>query len=358
MGAEQGIDEGIHQLPVISEVEQAKIKGNVSAMVQIGSVGGPFCLLICDPSAAPASIRGLCTCVFGGFVYVGIVLAYFANHGCEVNLDDQTHNRWLVPTSLHIMFAGQIEQALNNLARLCHLPPEHEYLVHEITSIRRAHEIEMEATMGTGPIGVIKETLLIPSSLYRIYLFFMCQILSQWTGAGSITVYATDLFHLLGITGNNTNLLVTAVFGIVKFIAAIICALFLVDIIGRRRSLLGISLQAISKVYISGGNRMIYISGFGWALGWNSIQYLLTEELFPLRIGALATSMAMTLHFVNQYGNSRAVPNMGTFWCFGTAGRSLASMDRPFALPWYKIGWYGTRDAEEYDCGAGRPECP
>jgi len=50
---------------------------------------------------APASIRGLCTCVFTGFVYLGIVLAYFANYGCQVNIGDTSHARWLVPTSLH-----------------------------------------------------------------------------------------------------------------------------------------------------------------------------------------------------------------------------------------------------------------
>lgn len=87
--------------------------------------------------------------------------------------------------------------------------------------------------------------------------------------------------------------------------------------------------------------------------------------------------MAMTLHFANQYGNSRAVPNMllpvadggispkGTFWFFSavtligalwvwfsvpeTAGRSLESMDRLFALPWYKIGLHGNKDADEQD---------
>jgi len=59
------------------------------------------------------------------------------------------------------------------------------------------------------------------------------------------------------------------------------------------------------------------------------MQYLLTAELFSLRIRALATSLAMTLYFVNQYRNSHAVSNMllstakgginpnGTFWCFG-----------------------------------------
>jgi len=194
------------------------------------------------------------------------------------------------------------------------------------------------------------------------------------------------------------------VFGLVKFSAAIICALFLVDVIGRKRSLLiGITLQAISMIYVAGfltampelgivenpvipddkvgASRgaigMIYVSGFGWALGWNSMQYLLTAELFPLRIRALATSWAMTLHFANQYGNSRAVPNMllpsneggitpkGTFWCFAavtilggiwvlvsvpeTGGRALESMDRLFELPWYKIGLHGNKDAEERD---------
>lgn len=122
-------------------------------------------------------------------------------------------------------------------------------------------------------------------------------------------------------------------FGIVKLVAAIGCALFLVDVIGRKRSLLtGITLQAISMIYVAsfltavpelgmvdgyelspaetgpskGAIVMIYLSGFGWALGWNSMQYLLTAELFPLRIRALATSMAMTAHFANQYGNARA----------------------------------------------------
>lgn len=339
-------------------------------------------------------------------------------------MGDDTHNRWEVPTSLHIIFAGLIfclsflqyesprylvkqgkdEKALENLCRLRNLPPDHEYIVNELNAIQSAHQMEMEATMGSGPVGILKETFLVPSNLYRVYLTLMAQILSQWSGAGSITVYATDLFQLLGITGNNENLLVTAVFGIIKLVAAVACALFLVDVIGRKRALLlGIAFQAISMLYIAGfltavpemgvvdgfvlpeskkgasrgAIAMIYISGFGWALGWNSMQYLLTAELFPLRIRALGTSLAMTLHFANQYGNSRAVPNMllpvsaggispkGTFWCFAavtivggvwvwfsvpeTAGRSLESMDRLFSLPWYQIGRHGNKDAELQD---------
>ncbi|KAJ5885512.1 hypothetical protein N7495_010022 [Penicillium taxi] len=462
-----------------STVEQTNIKANVTSMVQIGSVGGALiAFLICDrigriwatrelclvwiagiaifmgnrgslgaiyagrfiagvgvgqtvvvgpvylAEISPAAIRGLCTCVFTGFVYLGIVLAYFTNYGVEINLGDVTHERWLIPTSLHVMFAGLIfllsflqdesprflvkssqpEKALTTLARIRHLPEDHDYVVREFSAIQNGLEIELEATRGSGPIGIIKEMFLVPTNLYRMFLTMMAQILSQWSGAGSITVYATDLFKILGISGNNESLLVTAVFGIIKLVAAVACALFLVDVIGRKRALLlGITLQAISMIYVAGfltaipqlgvdsdftlpvhqvsasrgAIAMIYISGVGWALGWNSMQYVLTAELFPLRIRALATSLSMTLHFVNQYGNSRAVPNMllatseggispmGTFWLFAavtiiggiwvwffvpeTAGRSLEEMDRLFQLRWYQIGRRGNEHADAQD---------
>lgn len=112
----------------------------------------------------------------------------------------------------------------------------------------------------------------------------------------------------------------------------------------------------------------IYFSGVGWALGWNSIQYLIGAEIFPLRVRSLGTSMIMCVHFANQYGNSKAVPLMlldgppglspkGTFWFFSavtllglgfvwfflpeTAGKSLEGMDEMFNLPWHIIGRKG-----------------
>jgi sugar porter (SP) family MFS transporter len=373
---------------------------------------------------APASIRGLCTCFFTGAVYLGILLAYFANYGCQLHISDDSANQWLVPTSLHIMMSGiifilsffqcesprflvkqgNVEQAVHNMARLRQQSPDSEYILREIGMIQAGLDHELEASRGVGWLGKVKELLLDKSNLYRVYLSSMVQLLSQWSGAGSITLYAPDLFRILGITGTDESLLVTAVFGIVKFVAAMICALFLVDVIGRKRALLsGILLQAIAMIYVAGfltavprlgvdedfvlpeslkgasrgAVAMIYISGCGWALGWNSMQYLLTAELYPLRVRALATSWAMTLHFANQYGNSRAVPVMlldvaqggispkGTFWCFAavtvlggfwvwffvpeTGGRTLESMDRLFDLPWYKIGLYGNKHAEEKD---------
>ncbi|KAK8080031.1 MFS quinate transporter [Apiospora hydei] len=448
-----------------SLVEQTNIKGNVASMVQLGSIGGALiAFVICDrigriwatrqlcslwilgiaifmrsngslgaiyagrlvaglgvgqtavvgpiyiAEITPASIRGLCTCIFTGFVYLGIVLAYLANYGAQ-----------LAPTSIHIIFAtiilamtifqyesprylvkiGKPEEALLNMSRLRNLDTTDPYLVQEMKSIEASHQEEVAETRNLGFLGVLKEMFCVSSNLYRVYLATMAQLMAQWSGAGSITVYATDLFMLLGFNGKNESLLIAVIFGVVKLLSAVCCALFLVDVIGRKRSLMaGITLQAIAMIYVAGfltavpqlgvavefvlpkamvpasygAIAMIFLSGIGWALGWNSMQYLLTAELFPLRIRAVSTSLAMTIHFANSYGNSRTLPHMllstdhgglgpaGTFWFFAavtivggvwvwisipeTAGRSLESMNKLFELPWYKIGRYGNADAD------------
>ncbi|CAI7590485.1 unnamed protein product [Penicillium palitans] len=455
--------------------ELASIKGTISSMVQLGSVAGAlFAFLVCDrigrvwatrqlcclwilgiaifignngnmgavyagrfvaglgigqtcvvgpiylSEISPAPIRGLCTCMFTGAVYLGIMIAYFANWGTQIHMAD-TFNRWAVPTSLHLMFAGIIliltffqlesprfyikqgkrEKALEVLCKLRGLPADHPYVLNEITEMDVAFQEEMEATLGMGWKGLFKEILGIKRNAYRLFLTNLAQNMACWSGGSAITVYAPDLFTLVGITGQEQSLFSTVVFGVVKFVAAIICALFLVDMAGRKRSLIiGIVLQTIAMFYIAiflnlvpiaenpdfvptkTQNRastaaiaFIYISGVGWALGWNSGQYLLSSELFPLRIRGICSSITMAMHFICQYAVNRALPEMllkdgglgphGTFYFFGVisvlggfwvwlfvpeaAGRSLETIDKMFDLPWYRIGLFGRKFAEEYD---------
>lgn len=298
----------------------------------------------------------------------------------------------------YLVKIGQDDKATANLARVRGLSVDDRHILKEISEIQQQLQEEQEATLGQGWLGVLKEMFLMPNNFYRLYLGLGSQLLSQWSGAQSMTIYAPKFFALLGTKGQNEKLFATAIFGVVKFVAAIICALFLVDVIGRKRSLgIGITLQAIAMCYIAafltavpeisngkeftnsqkhastGAIVMIYISGFGWAMGWNSMQYLLNAEIYPLRIRAISSSMVMCFHFVNQYGNSRAVPNMllpksdgglgsaGTFWLFTvitiiggawawffipeTAGRSLEGMDRLFTLRWWQIGRFGEEEA-------------
>lgn len=388
---------------------------------------------------SPKSVRGLATCVFSGSVYLGIMLAYFASWGSSLHINRNSIQSWLVPNSLHLIFAGiifilsffnyesprflikkgNVEQAYTNLARVRNLPVDHEYINYEISGIQRQLEEEQESTRGQGFMGYVKEIFCQRDNLYRISIGLGAQLFSQWSGAGSITLYAPQFFQLLGVQGQNEKvcqrnptpmlpmltshqLFATCVFGVVKFISALICALFLVDVIGRKRALsIGITFQAIAMVYIAGfltavpklqnpkfktsdftsaekhastgAIAMIYISGVGWAMGWNSLQYLINAEIYPLRIRAICSSIAMCFHFANQYGNSRAVPVMllasnlgglspkGTFWFFAvitllglawawffipeTANIPLERIDELFKLKWYEIGRKGAAQA-------------
>ncbi|KAK4177247.1 general substrate transporter [Triangularia setosa] len=425
LGAARGVDEGLisgafnsrHFQGTINyssytKFEQANIKANVSSMVQLGSVGGALiAFLICYRIGRIWATRQLCLLwVFGIAIFMGangnlsamyagrsivglgvgqtpvvgpVYIAEIAPASVRVNLGNTTAARWEVPTSLHVIFAAWIfilslfqyesprylikkdqhDKAAQVMARLRNLPPGHDYVTQEIDAITSSHREEMEATAGSGWLGVLKEAFTVPTNLYRVCLSICAQVLSQWSGAGSITLYAPDLFTILGITGTDRALLVTAVFGIVKLTVAVLCVLFLVDFIGRKRSLLiGITFQAVSMIYVAafltavpdlgtqedfilspsqlglskGAIAMIYISGFGWALGWNSMQYLLTAELFPLRIRASLPNMLL----LTELGG---ISPKGTFWSFAvvtilggvwvffmvpeTAGQSLEIMN-------------------------------
>ncbi|KAF1808671.1 MFS quinate transporter-like protein [Eremomyces bilateralis CBS 781.70] len=389
--------------------------GRFIAGIGIGqtTIAGPTYLA----EVAPKAIRGLCVTVFSGSVYLGIMLAYFASWGSSIHIGDDTEAQWIVPNSIHIMFAavilglsffavesprwlvkvGKDDVALLNLSKLRGLPGEHPLIQAELTDIKCALEREQEATRGAGPIGIVKELFLDKGNRYRIMMLsLLSQLLSQWSGASSITIYAPEYFAMMGTSGQNEKLFATAILGIVKFVSAIICALFLIDFIGRKRSLLiGITLQLLSMLYMAiflvsdsnvgeedvvqspsqkraamGAIVMIYLSGAGWALGFNSIQYLINSEIYPLRLRSIGSSIAMTFHFVNQYGNSKAVPLMfldmtegGTMFFFTAvtllgllwaifllpelSGMSLESIDRVFELPWWQIGLRGRKVAKE-----------
>ncbi|KAL1876153.1 hypothetical protein Plec18167_005416 [Paecilomyces lecythidis] len=386
------------------------IAGRFIAGLGIGmtTVVGPTYLV----EVAPKAIRGMLTNIFAGAVYLGVMIAYFANWGCSINISGSSRTQWVLPQSIHIMFAGVIfiaswmvpetprylimkgqhEKALTTLCKLRKLSPDHPFIQREILDVRDQLEREQESQRGSSLWGKFKELTLIPSNFYRFMLCIGAQLLGQWSGASAITIYATEFFAALGKTGQSEKLFATCILGIVKFVSAYLCAFFLIDFIGRRRSLYaGITLQILTSLYIAiylamvpqstdeskaseitgsakragvGAIAAIYISGLGWTMGWNSFQYLVGAEIFPIRLRALGSSIAMCFHFINQFANTKAVPSMllamtnyGFFvfctvvsaiglawvWFFvpETAGRSLESMDILFDLPWHQIGRHG-----------------
>ncbi|CAJ2502681.1 Uu.00g100750.m01.CDS01 [Anthostomella pinea] len=359
---------------------------------------------------APRAVRGMLTNIFAGAVYLGVMIAYFSNYGASINLSNDSRSQWVAPQTAHIGFAGMIlicsftlsetprfltirgkhEEATKALCRLRQLPESHPFIQAELGGMREQLEREQEATHGVSVWGKLREMFMIPANRYRFMLGLMAQVLGQWSGASAITIYANEFFGILGKSGQSETLLTTCILGVVKFSSAYLCAFFLIDFIGRRRSLYaGITIQTIAIAYVAGyvgivgtdrldaGNltpamqrggvgaiAMIYISGVGWTMGWNSFQYLVNAEIWPLRLRALGSSITMCLHFVNQFGNTKAVPEMllamnswgfftfscaiglvGLIWVWffvpELSGVSIENTDDLFSLPWYQIGRHG-----------------
>ncbi|EGU87379.1 hypothetical protein NW760_010869 [Fusarium oxysporum] len=461
-GASRGLDEGLvggmvtlksfqeeFGLDHGSEEHQAQVESNITSMVQIGSIAGSLlAFFLCDKigrvrslqflcllwlvgfiivvtshgsvgqvlagrfiaglgigmtvvvgptylaETAPRAVRGMLTNIFAGSVYLGVMVALLLILSFTV----PETPRWLT-------MKGRNEESTKALCKLRQLPEDHPFVQAELYGIREQLEREQEAILGVSRWGKIRELLTIPANRYRFMLGFMAQLLGQWSGASAITIYAAEFFGVLGKSGQSEKLFATCILGVVKLVSAYACAFFLVDFIGRRRSLYaGITLQTISVLYIAiflaivgtktledgtltstqkhagvGAIAMLYISGVGWTMGWNSFQYLVNAEIWPLRLRALGSSITMCLHFANQYGNTKAVPLMllhmtssgffffcaavcilGLIWVWAfvpeMAGRSLESTDELFSLPWYKIGRYGNKLAPDNEAILARDE--
>lgn len=364
---------------------------------------------------SPKAIRGLAVLIFSGAVYFGIMMAYFVSYGAVLHIPDDSRKQWVVGTSLKLVLAGLIfilsffciesprwllkvnraDDAINNLSKVRHLPVDHPYIVGEISDINEQVLAEKDATANTNLWTKFRTVVTVKSNAYRFFAVAgAAQVLGQWSGANAITIYSNDLFALAGIKGTAV-LKMSAVLGVVKFVSAYTCAFFIIDFLGRRKALyIGLSLQLVCILYFAiyltivpdvkgrvytpsekrastGALAALFLSGTGWTMGFNSIQYLLGSEIFPLNIRSFAQSMVMVLHFANQYGNSKALPKMliamnnygafyffvgvmaiGLTWCWffvpEVAGRSLESMEEIFNLPWYLIGRRGPELCPDY----------
>ncbi len=81
-------------------------------------------------------------------------------------------------------------------------------------------------------------------------------ICQQMTSTNALNYYAPQIFRNLGITGTQTGLFATGIYGIVKLVGVGIFLLLAADNLGRRRSLLWTSIaQALCMFYVSLYNR-------------------------------------------------------------------------------------------------------
>ncbi|GAA91948.1 quinate permease [Aspergillus luchuensis IFO 4308] len=240
--------------------------------------------------------------------------------------------------------------------------PEDPRIIEEVQSIKR--EVSSKKTTGKSKWPFLRQwkALFARANLHRWMFLLSAQLLSQWSGTNAITTYAPKFFALLNVTGKSEKLFKTAIFGVVKLVSALISAFFFVDRFGRKRTLLGgIVLQLLALLYIAifmtawdaagkpdssnalraaaGSVAALYVTGVGYAFGWNCIQYLINAEILPSEVRTLGTSLLMCVHYANKFALVKALPSMmlddalqpkGTFWFFF----AVASIGLVWGIVW------------------------
>ncbi|KAB1210009.1 putative polyol transporter 4 [Morella rubra] len=206
----------------------------------------------------------------------------------------------------------------------------------------RLEEIKEAAGMGNGDKSEEKAVwreLLCPSPTVRRMLVtgFGIQCFQQITGIDATVYYSPEIFKEAGVKGNSNLLAATVAVGVTKT-AFIMVAILLIDKVGRRPLLylstigmtvclfsLGLSLSLLGQGQV--GVALSFLSVCGnvafFSVGIGPICWVLTSEIFPLRLRAQAAALGTVgnrvcsgLVAMSFLSVSRTITVGGTFLVF------------------------------------------
>ena len=281
------------------------------------------------------------------------------------------------------MKQGRTQDAARSLEFYRKLTPSRREFIEEFEVMQQSVEEDNKATAGLRFSDRVKHLFTSRKNLMKIGLGAMIQLLVQWGGPGAIATYANRIMTLIGASDKN-GYVMSVGFGATKFAAGMLSLFFLIDLVGRRKTLFaGVFIQGISMLYVAiflglyvDGDRTagetaagkaalvaIFFSGAAFSAGGNLAQYLVGTEIFDVQVRSMGSAVVMMLHYLLQYSCTRSLQPMlnssmggaGTFALFAgvclvlslpfyafflpeTAGMPLEEIDQVFELPWYKIG--------------------
>lgn len=306
---------------------------------------------------SPATIRGLAVLQYAACQQLGVLFGFFFAYGTRHHLPNTDSYQWRLSTFLQLipgviwllgsfgcvesprwlLTRNKDEQAKSTLSKLRNLDSDHPLVADEFKLMVQARDDERAAKEDNASLWQLsKELFATANSRRRFWIVTLAHVFGQWSGANAITQYSPTIFTYLGIKGDATSLLATGAYGVVKFVSTLVVAIFVIDIFGRRRALMtGICMQIVTLTivgaYLGATNGMttahiestpsllnasrlsivaIYFHAIAWSIGWFSLPYLLSAELFPTRLRSLCYGTFMAWHWLLYFGCSRAMSSM------------------------------------------------
>ncbi|KAH6989722.1 general substrate transporter [Ilyonectria sp. MPI-CAGE-AT-0026] len=325
---------------------------------------------------APRAIRGGLTAFYQLFIVFGIMIAFWINYGCSLHVTGSAV--YIIPLTLQglpavFLILGMLvspesprwcarqddwEKATAILVRLRGLPAESEYVSTEVQEMADQLDAERRLVGDATNIVLLKEMFLVPSNRKRALISMFLMICQQMTGVNSINYYAPQIFQSLGLTGTDSSLFATGVYGVVKLAAIAVFLVFMADSLGRRRSLLWTSIAQGIVMYIIGIYGRVQppvkgegVSAFGyvaitciylWAalfqFGWGPCCWILISEIPTARLRAMNVAIGAATQWLFNFIIARTVLTMSS--TMGNAGYGMFFMFATFDLLMFIFVWF------------------
>ncbi|EGP87271.1 unnamed protein product [Zymoseptoria tritici ST99CH_1A5] len=282
---------------------------------------------------APKWIRGTIVGTYQLAITVGLLLAAVVDNATK---DRQDSGSYRIPIAVQFLWAlilaggmlvlpetprmyikrGKPEAAAKALAKLRRLDIDHPAVVEELGEIAANHEYEMSLGKATyadcfrGNIGV------------RLLTGCLLQSLQQLTGVNFIFYYGTSFFKRAGIQNSFVISMITSAVNV----SSTFPGLYMVETWGRRPLLLfgavgmavcqfivasvgvgaGVDNQAAQNALIA----FVCIYIFFFACSWGPCAWVVTGEIFPLKVRAKSLSMTTASNWLLNWAIAYSTPYM------------------------------------------------
>ncbi|SAM01169.1 hypothetical protein [Absidia glauca] len=272
-------------------------------------------------------MRGSMVSLYQLSITIGVAVSFWIDYGTS-SLGGETS--WRLPLYLQMIFGlilligvfflpfsprwlmkvGREYEALEVLARLRRRTNDDPKVVAEWKEIKVAVEFDHQQPQG----GLFSQGMWRRVLIGVTLLFFQ-----QLTGVNAIIYYAPSIVSSVGLTGNSSKLLATGVIGVIMVCCCIPTVLFL-DRIGRRTLLLigsagmWLCMTALGALVTAFQSNWAHHSFEGWvavsmiylfmgifAFSWGPCVWVISSELFPLRVRAKAMGLTSSSHWMNNF---------------------------------------------------------
>ncbi|KAK5706710.1 Plasma membrane low glucose sensor [Elasticomyces elasticus] len=318
-------------LQVAATAQPLFIAGRCIAGLGVGLVSAMIPLY--QSETAPKWIRGAIVGCYQLAITIGLFLAAIVNYSTQNRQDTGSYRiplaiqfAWSIIIVLGMLFLPEtprflikqdkLDKAAKSLSRLRRLPIDHPSLVEELSEVEANHRYEMSISKASyldcfkGTVGK------------RLATGCLLQGLQQLTGVNFIFYYGTRYFERAGF---DDPFIIQVITNCVN-VASTFPGLYLVEKMGRRNLLLmgaigmavcqfvvaitgtvaGTTDQAAQRAAIA----FVCIYIFFFASSWGPVAWVVTGELFPLKVRAKCLSMTTATNWLLNFGIAYATPYM------------------------------------------------